>query len=106
MKFEKHIIAMSGNEYLMTAQVTGSLVEVECDPHSPDMVPVMSLALDNVEFSSLELIRLYGERNIPLLAYRFESLAEAPSFIYQRDLNEFEKEAEDILYEVLIHRDL
>lgn len=106
MKFEKHIKAMSGNDYILTAQVTGKLVEVEADPHSPDMVPVMSLALDSVEFSSLQLIRLYGERNIPLMAYRFESLAEAPSFIYQRDLNEFEKEAEDTLYEVLIHKEL
>lgn len=101
MKFEKHMIAISGNEYLLRCEVNGRLVEVEVDAHSPNMFPVVSLALDNVEFSNCELVRLYGEKKIPLIAHKFESLSEAPSFLLQRDLNQFEEDAEEALFEEL-----
>lgn len=101
MIYEKHLIAISGNEYLLRCEVNGSLVEVEVDPHSPDMIPVVSLALDNVTFSNCELIRFYGETKTPLIAHKFESLSEAPSFLTQRDMNNFEEDAEQALFEEL-----
>lgn len=101
MKFEKHMIAISGNEYLLRCEVNGKLIEVEVNPHSADMIPVVSLALDDVEFSNCELIRFYGETKTPLIAHKFEGLSETPSFISQRDVNQFEEDAEEALFEEL-----
>lgn len=92
---------MSGNEYLLKCEVSGKLVEVEENPSSPESKPVIQLALDNVVFSNCELMRLYGQNKTPLMSYKFESLFEAPNFILQKDLNEFENEAEEALYEEL-----
>lgn len=106
MKFEKHMIAISGNEYLLKCEVSGKIGYAEVDIVNPEERSVTVPCVDNVEFSNLELIRLYGERNIPLMAYRFESLAEAPTFLKQLDLNEFEQEAEEALFEELQERDM
>lgn len=106
MKFEKHIIAMSGNEYLLKCEVSGKIGYTEVDISHPEARSVTVPCVDNVEFSNCELILSCLGKIIPIMAYKFESLAEAPTFLKQVDLNEFEQEAEEALFEELQERDL